>query len=113
VRTEIQTAPGAQATLRPVHDYVVVLPIKSPDKIGKIIVPDEVKDKPKRQGIVVSVGPGTWNQHKFAYDPVSVKPKDRILFGSWAGTDITLAGKELLLVRDSDILGIIDEVVER
>ena len=108
--TEIQTTPGAMATLRPVHDYVVVLPIKPPDKIGKIIVPDEVKDKPKRQGIVVSVGPGTWNQGMFVM--VSVKPNDRILFGSWAGTDITLAGKELLLVRDSDILGIIDEVVD-
>ncbi len=110
MRTEIETTPGAKSTLRPVHDYIVVLPIKGREKTaGGLFLPNEVKDKPKRQGVVVSTGPGNWNPHKFTYDPVSVKPQDRVLFGSWAGTDVELAGKELLLVHDSDILAVIVE----
>jgi len=95
---------------RPLHDRVVVRRIEAEEKTsGGIIIPDTAKEKPQ-EGEVVAVGPGLRDESGKLLE-VSVKAGDRILFGKWSGTEIKVGGEELLIMKESDILGVIDNVV--
>ena len=92
---------------RPLHDRVVVRRIESEDKTaGGIIIPDTAKEKPM-EGEIVAVGPGARDETGKLV-PLDVKEKDRILFGKWSGTEVKLDGEELLIMKESDIMGIIE-----
>ena len=92
---------------RPLHDRVVVRRIESEEKTkGGIIIPDTAKEKPQ-EGEVISVGPGTLND-KGELRPLDVKAGDRILFGKWSGTEVRLGGEELLIMKESDVMGILE-----
>src|SRR4029078_4257843 len=93
---------------RPLHDRVVVKRIDAEEKTaGGIIIPDTAKEKPQ-QGEVVSVGPGRRDEAGKLI-PIDVKPGDRVLFGKWSGTEVKLDGVEYLIMKESDIMGVIDE----
>ena len=90
----------------PLHDRVVVKRVASDEKTkGGLIIPDTAKEKPA-EGEVVAVGEGA-RKDSGELIPMSVKKGDRILFGKWSGTEVTLDGDELLIMKESDILGII------
>ena len=92
---------------RPLHDRVVVRRIEENTKTaGGIIIPDTVKEKPM-QGEIMSVGPGARDEAGRLV-PLEVKKGDKVLFGKWSGTEVKLDGHELLIMKESDILGIID-----
>ena len=92
---------------RPLHDRVLVRRVAAEEKTaGGIIVPDTAKEKPQ-EGEVIAVGPGTLND-KGELRALDVKAGDRILFGKWSGTEVTLDGQEYLIMKESDILGIIE-----
>ena len=91
---------------RPLHDRVVVRRIEEDERTrGGIIIPDTAKEKPQ-QGEIVAVGPGARDE-KGQLQPLDVKPGDRILFGKWSGTEVKIDGEELLIMKESDILGIL------
>jgi len=91
---------------RPLHDRVLVRRVKEDNKTpGGIIIPDTAKEKPS-EGIVVAIGSGS-RAEDGTLTPLDVKPKDRILFGKWSGSEVTINGEELLIMKESDILGII------
>ena len=92
---------------RPLHDRVVVKRVEEDTKTaGGIIIPDTAKEKPQ-QGEVVAVGPGARDdQGKLV--ALEVKPGDRVLFGKWSGTEVKIDGQDLLIMKESDILGILD-----
>ena len=95
---------------RPLHDRVVVRRIEAEEKTsGGIIIPDTAKEKPQ-EGEVLAVGPGARDEHGALIAP-SVKAGDRILFGKWSGTEVKIDGEDLLIMKESDILGVIDNVV--
>ena len=91
---------------RPLHDRVVVRRVEQEGKsAGGIIIPDTAKEKPM-EGEVVAVGPGaTGDDGKVR--PLSVKAGDRVLFGKWSGTEVTMDGEELMIMKESDLMGII------
>ena len=92
----------------PLHDRVVVRRIESDEKTsGGLIIPDTAKEKPA-EGQVVAVGTGARDDAGNRI-PMDVKEGDRVLFGKWSGTEITLDGEELLIMKESDILGIIED----
>jgi chaperonin GroES len=92
---------------RPLHDRVMIRRIDPAAKTtGGIIIPDTAQEKPM-EGEVVAAGPGARNENG-ALVPLSVKPGDRILFGKWSGTEIKLDGEDLLIMTESDIMGVID-----
>ena len=92
---------------RPLHDRVLVRRVEAEEKTaGGIIIPDTAKEKPQ-EGEVVAAGTGARNEDG-KVTPLDVKAGDRILFGKWSGTEVTVDGKELLIMKESDILGIID-----
>lgn len=92
---------------RPLHDRVLVKRIESEEKTaGGIIIPDTAKEKPM-EGEVVAVGPGLRNEHG-TVTPLDVKAGDRILFGKWSGTEIKLNGQDFLVMKETDIMGIIE-----
>ncbi|MDQ8697789.1 co-chaperone GroES [Hyphomicrobium sp. LHD-15] len=92
---------------RPLHDRVVVKRVEEDAKTaGGIIIPDSAKEKPQ-QGEVVAVGPGARDeQGKIA--ALEVKPGDRVLFGKWSGTEVKIDGEDLLIMKESDILGVLE-----
>ena len=91
---------------RPLHDRVVVKRIDAEEKTaGGIIIPDTAKEKPM-EGEVVAVGDGARTEDG-KIQPMAVKPGDRILFGKWSGTEVKMDGEELLIMKESDIMGII------
>ena len=91
---------------RPLHDRVLVKRIEEDTKTaGGIIIPDSAKEKPS-QGVVVAVGSGTRCEDG-KVTPLDVKVKDKVLFGKWSGSEVTVEGDELLIMKESDILGII------
>ena len=93
---------------RPLHDRVVVRRIEEDEKTsGGIIIPDTAKEKPM-QGEVLAVGPGERNE-KGQITPLDVKAGDRILFGKWSGTEVKMDGDELLIMKESDIMGVLEE----
>jgi chaperonin GroES len=92
---------------RPLHDRVVVRRIDAEEKSkGGIIIPDTAQEKPQ-EGEVVSVGPGTLNDTG-ELRALDVKAGDRILFGKWSGTEVKLDGEELLIMKESDIMGVLE-----
>ena len=92
---------------RPLHDRVVVRRTDGDDKTkGGIIIPDTAKEKPS-EGVIVAVGPGARDESGKIVPP-DVKAGDRILFGKWSGTEVKLDGDELLIMKDTDIMGVID-----
>jgi chaperonin GroES len=92
---------------RPLHDRVVVRRVDQDEKTkGGIIIPDTAKEKPM-EGEVVAVGPGARNEDG-KVTPLDVKAGDRILFGKWSGTEVKLDGEELLIMKESDIMGVIE-----
>ena len=91
---------------RPLHDRVLVKRLESEEKTaGGIIIPDTAKEKPM-QGEVVAAGPGARGEDGKLV-PLDVKAGDRILFGKWSGTEVKIDGQELLIMKESDILGIL------
>jgi chaperonin GroES len=93
-------------TFRPLHDRVLVKRIEEEEKTaGGIIIPDTAKEKPQ-EGEVVAVGAGTKDDNG-KVTALDVKAGDRILFGKWSGSEVTLNGEELLIMKESDILGIL------
>ena len=92
---------------RPLHDRVVVKRVAEEEKTkGGIIIPDTAKEKPM-EGEIVSVGPGARDESGKLV-PLDVKAGDRILFGKWSGTEVKVDGEDLLIMKESDILGIIE-----
>src|SRR3954463_12954932 len=92
---------------RPLHDRVVVRRLNAEERTtGGIIIPDTAQEKPM-QGEVIAVGPGARNEQGQLVPP-AVKAGDRILFGKWSGTEVKLDGEELLIMKESDIMGIIE-----
>jgi chaperonin GroES len=97
---------------RPLHDRVVVKRIEAEEKTsGGIIIPDTAKEKPM-EGEVIAVGPGARNEQGQLV-PLDVKQGDRILFGKWSGTEVKIDGEELLIMKETDIMGIVDETLAR
>ena len=93
---------------RPLHDRVVVRRIEAEEKsAGGIIIPDTAKEKPS-QGEVIAVGPGGRDESGKLI-PIDVREGDRVLFGKWSGTEVKIDGQELLIMKETDIMGIIDE----
>jgi chaperonin GroES len=92
---------------RPLHDRVVVEALEQEEKTaGGIIIPDTAKEKPM-QGKVVAVGPGARGESG-EIAPLEVKAGDRVLYGKWSGTEVKVDGKDLLIMRESDIMGILE-----
>ena len=92
---------------RPLHDRVVVRRVEQEEKsAGGIIIPDTAKEKPM-EGEVIAVGPGARNE-KGELVPLDLKAGDRILFGKWSGTEVKMDGEELLIMKESDVMGIIE-----
>ena len=93
--------------LRPLHDRVAVRRIEAEEKTaGGIIIPDTAKEKPQ-EGEVVAVGPGARDETGKLVE-LSVKAGDRVLFGKWSGSEVKIDGEELLIMKESDILGIVE-----
>lgn len=91
---------------RPLHDRVVVERVKEETKTaGGIIIPDTATEKPS-EGKVVAVGPGTRNEDG-SLNKLDVKKGDRVLFGKWGGTEVKIDGKDLLIMKESDIMGVV------
>ena len=91
---------------RPLHDRVLVRRIEEDEKVGSIIIPDSAKEKPS-QGEVIAVGAGS-KAEDGKVTPVDVKAGDKILFGKWSGTEVKVDGEDLLIMKESDVLGIVD-----
>ncbi|HEX4043493.1 MAG TPA: co-chaperone GroES [Xanthobacteraceae bacterium] len=92
---------------RPLQDRVLIRRIESEEKtLGGIIIPDTAKEKPQ-EGEVVSVGPGSRDESGKVH-PLDVKAGDRVLFGKWSGSEIKLDGEELIIMKESDILGVLE-----
>ena len=91
---------------RPLHDRVLIRRVESEEKtVGGIIIPDTAKEKPM-EGEVVAAGPGARGEDG-KLQPMDVRTGDRVLFGKWSGTEVKLDGEELIIVKESDIMGVI------
>ncbi len=96
------------ASFRPLHDRVVVRRVKEEEKTkGGIIIPDTAQEKPQ-EGEVIAVGPGARDEDGERIE-MDVKVGDRILFGKWSGTEVKLDGEDLLIMKESDIMGVIEQ----
>ena len=94
---------------RPLHDRVVVRRLEAEEKTaGGIIIPDTAKEKPM-EGKIIAAGPGSRDETGKLI-PLDVKAGDRVLFGKWSGTEVKLDGEELLIMKESDIMGVVDEL---
>jgi len=92
---------------RPLHDRVVVRRVEQEAKsAGGIIIPDTAKEKPM-EGEIIAVGPGGRDESGKLI-PIDLKPGDRILFGKWSGTEVKIDGEELLIMKESDVMGVIE-----
>ena len=92
---------------RPLHDRVLIRRVESEEKtVGGIIIPDTAKEKPM-EGEVVAAGPGARGDDG-KIRPMDVKAGDRVLFGKWSGTEVKLDGEELIIMKESDIMGVMD-----
>lgn len=99
-------------SFRPLHDRILVRRVESEEKTkGGIIIPDTAKEKPQ-EGEVIAVGPGARNEAG-QIQPLDVKAGDRILFGKWSGTEIKINGEDLLIMKESDVMGIIETVAQQ
>ena len=96
---------------RPLHDRVLVRRIEAEEKsAGGIIIPDTAKEKPI-QGEILAVGPGSRND-KGELQPLDVEIGDRVLFGKWSGTEVKIDGEDLLIMKESDLMGVVDGAQE-
>jgi len=94
-------------SFRPLHDRVLVRRLEAEEKtVGGIIIPDAAKEKPQ-EGEVVSVGSGTRDETG-KLQPLDVKPGDRVLFGKWSGTEVKIDGEDLLVMKESNIMGVLE-----
>ncbi|MDB5622425.1 MAG: co-chaperone GroES [Devosia sp.] len=94
-------------SFRPLHDRVVVRRLDSEEKTkGGIIIPDTAKEKPS-EGVIVAVGPGA-RDDSGKVTALDVKAGDRVLFGKWSGTEVKVDGEDLLIMKESDIMGIVE-----
>ena len=99
----------AKTKFRPLHDRVVVKRVDAEEKSkGGIIIPDTAKEKPS-QGEVIAVGPGGRDESGNIVKP-DVKAGDRVLFGKWSGTEVKIDGEDLLIMKESDIMGVLTDV---
>ena len=97
---------------RPLHDRVVVKRIDAEGKsAGGIIIPDTVKEKPS-QGEIVAIGPGGRDEAGKLI-PIDLRVGDRVLFGKWSGTEVKIDGEDLLIMKESDVMGIVEETVAK
>jgi chaperonin GroES len=97
---------------RPLHDRVVVKRVTADERsAGGIIIPDTAQEKPS-QGEVIAVGPGGRDESGKLI-PIDIKVGDRVLFGKWSGTEVKIDGQDLLIMKESDIMGVIDEPVAK
>jgi chaperonin GroES len=97
---------------RPLHDRVLIRRVEAEEKsAGGIIIPDTAKEKPM-EGEVVAVGPGARGDDG-KIQPLDVKAGDRVLFGKWSGTEVKLDGEDLIIMKESDVMGIIDQSAVR
>ena len=97
---------------RPLHDRVVVERIEPDEKSsGGIIIPDTAKEKPS-QGEIIAVGPGGRDESGKLI-PIDVKPRDIVLFGKWSGTEVKIDGVEYLIMKESDIMGVLEHTVAK
>ena len=102
----------AKTKFRPLHDRVVVRRIGAEEKTkGGIIIPDTAQEKPQ-EGEVIAVGPGGRDESGKLI-PIDVKPGSRVLFGKWSGTEVKLDGEELLIMKESDIMGVLEGTVAK
>jgi chaperonin GroES len=93
---------------RPLHDRVVIRRIEGEEKTkGGIIIPDTAKEKPQ-EGEVIAVGPGARDESGKLV-PLNVKAGDRVLFGKWSGTEVKIDGEDLLIMKESDVMGVIED----
>jgi len=93
---------------RPLHDRVIIRRIEGDEKTkGGIIIPDTVKEKPQ-EGKVIAVGPGARDESGKLI-PLELKAGDRVLFGKWSGTEVKIDGEELLIMKESDVMGVIED----
>ena len=99
-------------SFRPLHDRILVRRVESEERTkGGIIIPDTAKEKPQ-EGEVIAVGPGARNEAG-QLQPLDVKAGDRVLFGKWSGTEIKINGEDLLIMKESDVMGIIEAQAEQ
>jgi chaperonin GroES len=97
---------------RPLHDRVVVRRIDAEEKTkGGIIIPDTAKEKPQ-EGEIVAVGPGARDEGGKVV-PLDVKAGDRVLFGKWSGTEVRIDGEDLLIMKESDIMGVVEQAIAK
>jgi chaperonin GroES len=97
---------------RPLHDRVVVRRIEADEKTkGGIIIPDTAKEKPQ-EGEVIAAGPGARDESGKIV-PLDVKAGDRILFGKWSGTEVRIDGEDLLIMKESDIMGVVEQTLAK
>ena len=97
---------------RPLHDRVVIRRVEAEEKtVGGIIIPDTAKEKPM-EGEVVAVGPGARGEDG-KIQPLDVKSGDRVLFGKWSGTEVKLDGEDLIIMKESDVMGVIEHTAAR
>ena len=97
---------------RPLHDRVLIRRVEGEEKsAGGIIIPDTAKEKPM-EGEVVAAGPGARGDDG-KLQPMDVKAGDRVLFGKWSGTEVKLEGEELIIMKESDIMGVLDQTAIR
>jgi chaperonin GroES len=93
---------------RPLHDRVVIRRIEGEEKTkGGIIIPDTAKEKPQ-EGEVIAVGPGSRDEAGKLL-PIDLKAGDRVLFGKWSGTEVKIDGEDLLIMKESDIMGVVEQ----
>jgi chaperonin GroES len=107
-RPTSQVKPGAKLMkFRPLHDRVVVRRIEGEEKtIGGIIIPETAKEKPQ-EGEVIAAGPGARDESGKLV-PLDLKAGDRVLFGKWSGTEVKIDGEDLLIMKESDVMGVIE-----
>src|SRR5215217_3502632 len=97
---------------RPLHDRVLIRRVEAEEKTtGGIIIPDTVREKPM-EGEVVAVGPGARGEDG-KVQPLDVKAGDRVLFGKWSGTEVKLDGEDLIIMKESDLMGVLDASATR
>ena len=97
---------------RPLHDRVVVRRLDAEERTaGGIIIPDTAKEKPQ-EGEVIAVGPGARDENG-KVQALDVKVGDRVLFGKWSGTEVRIDGEDLLIMKESDIMGVVEQTVAR
>jgi chaperonin GroES len=97
---------------RPLHDRIVVRRVEAEEKTaGGIIIPDTAQEKPQ-QGEVIAVGPGA-RDDSGKVQPLDVKAGDRVLFAKWSGTEVKIDGQDLLIMKESDIMGVLEDVGAR